>query len=143
MWGFYLFDSFVRTKCSHSASLNLDVTLSQQFQRFESVPIGAHQSLSTLHESLLIPCHIPNLYDVGRHVVLNNPLGLLKWDTPCQQLDHVSCLDNHVGIPRFSCRLHRHTPLYQVEKGVDSVLFQAAHNIRPNLGRLQLEQCSH
>ena len=41
--------------------------------------------------------------------------NLLKWNTSCHQLDHVSGFDDNVRIPSFSRSAYSHTPLNNIK----------------------------
>lgn len=64
----------------------------------ESTPVRSNNSLSPLHESLLVPHDVANFDDIARHRVVQDFHGLTYRDTPGKKFDHVTGFKDDVWI---------------------------------------------
>ena len=56
---------------AHGVTLHEDVAAGQELQGFQCHTVGSDQSLSTLHEFILITNSTTNLDDIAEHVVIS------------------------------------------------------------------------
>ena len=94
--------------------------------------------VSPLNEAIFVTAEAAHLDDVARDIVAQNLLRLPQIHTPRQQLDQVARLEDHVGVPRFSCRRNRHRALDQIELAADAVSLEDGGDLGPGLTQILL-----
>lgn len=127
----HLLETFVPTHDADRVPLHEHVRLRQQLQRLQGAPTGAEDALPPLHESLLVAYQRPDLDDVGRDVVLEDPDRLSGGHASRKQLDQVPRVEDRGGIVRLARRLHRHAPFDQVKRACYPVLLECSSDQRP------------
>lgn len=87
------------TDYAHRAALDQYVTLCQQLQSFQCIPVRTNKTLSSLDKSFLIANERSNFNYFTENSILHHSERLLIWNTSTDQFNNISCLDDGVGIP--------------------------------------------
>jgi len=108
---------------SDCVSLNENVTLGQQLNRLQSRTVRTNQPLAPLDKPILVPHQVSDLDDFGPDVVLQDSDRLFIGNGSSQKFEHVSSLDDYVGVPTFPGRLDGHRAFHDVQLGLQVVAF--------------------
>lgn len=154
-----LLQPFVRSHSGNGISLDEDVGAGEELESFQGRPLGAQDTLTTLHESFLVANLAADLDDVACISVLENFEGLPKLPeasarnkrskerrltdllhryTSRKQLDKVARFEDCSWVKGFSSGLDRHATLDQVKSTGNSKLLQSSCDHGPCLLQVNL-----
>lgn len=119
-------------------SCQKDMAFSEKFECLQSGSIRSSQAISTFDESFSADCIVVNLDEFTKDVVFQDFCRLRNLDTPCDQFQHVSCLDDDVRVPRLFCRLEENIAIDKIEFSFEKMVSNEFVDGRPNLFQIFL-----
>jgi len=69
-----------------------------EMANLQCTPIRTYDALPPLNKSFLISYNVSDLYNVASYSVVQDFNGLVNSDASCKELNHISSLENDVGV---------------------------------------------